>query len=136
MLKRSDPKQVAEEELCYKGICPKCEGKIILFLITANDGCWSEHFECTNCDYIYPNQSMSCQQHQKEVSQEGRIVSGIKEITNREHYVLKVGNVIGCRWNVLYHKFCEHCVDGLCEHPKYCNMKTKPFKKEKVEKHE
>ena len=44
--------------------------------------------------------------------------------------------MIGCKWNVLYHKFCEHCVDGLCTHPKYCNMKTMPFKTEKVEKHD
>jgi hypothetical protein len=92
---KSDPQQLERERMLYAGICPEC-GKpgVQLILTTAKDGCWSEHFSCPSCDYCYPNMSMyampseTCN-HEKEVSEHGRIISQIHEITNQEHWELK-----------------------------------------------
>lgn len=83
-----------EDDTCSKGICPRCKGKVILLLTLANDGCFSEHFSCTKCDFKLPHGAMTKLQgqcvHFDEVGNEGHILTGIREITNTAHMEFKV----------------------------------------------
>lgn len=85
---RPSKEELERERMCYAGICPQCASKILLILTTASDGCWSEHFRCVNCDFLYPNLSLTRRdcQHFKEIDEKGMIVTDIKEISNRERW--------------------------------------------------
>lgn len=93
-LEESLREQERLENICMKGICPKCNGKVVLLLITANDGCWSEHFECLKCDFKLTRGAMTrCEgecNHYSEIEKAGRILTDIREITNTAHIEFEV----------------------------------------------
>jgi len=90
-IRKAKPNEILAEQLMYSGICPKCGKPIFLVLTQAEDGCWSEHFKCEFCGYLYPNQAMTrigCA-HEKEMRENGFISNGIKTISTKEHYETK-----------------------------------------------
>lgn len=92
---KSNALGLEKERMLYAGICPGCgKSGVQLILITAKDGCWSEHFSCPSCNYFYPNMSMCAMpsercSHEKEISEHGKITTQIDEISNQEHWEIK-----------------------------------------------